>query len=225
MSSFSMTDPAPVDLVDFPSRADRVRFLNTTFGHLLTGRVLDVGCDIGTLRDLRPDLEYVGIDVGGDPDLVVDLERVERLPFGDRSFDAVVCSDVLEHLDNLHGTFVELVRVGRSRIVISLPNCWAAARRPVERGKGRIGHYGLPGERPVDRHKWFFSLAEACRFAVTMADRHGLRIEQIRVSEKVRPGWVRALRRLRHPRRERYLNRYAHTLWVVFHRTEIEAAP
>ena len=50
-----------------------------------------------------------------------------------------------------------------------------------------------------------------------------MRIEEVRVSEKVRPGLVRALRRLRHPRRERYLNRYAHTLWIVFRREDIDA--
>ena len=79
-----------------------------------------------------------------DPDLVIDLEKIERLPFDDASFDAVLCSEVLEHLDNLHAMFGELTRVSRRWILISLPNCWTAARRPVQRGRGAIGHYGLP---------------------------------------------------------------------------------
>jgi SAM-dependent methyltransferase len=204
-----------VDLVDFPSRADRVRYLNERFGALLTGRVLDVGCDVRTLSRLRPDLDYLGIDAGGEPDLTVDLES-GPLPFPDASFDVVVCSDVLEHLDNLHDTFRELVRVARGRLIVSLPNCWAAARRPLHRGKGAIGHYGLPSEPPADRHKLFFSLSEGRRFAVAAAERHALRIAEMRASEKVRPALVRWARRLRHPRREHYLNLYAHTLWVVF---------
>jgi SAM-dependent methyltransferase len=208
-----MTLPA-VDLVDFPSRADRIRYLNDRFGRLLEGRVLDVGCDVRTLARLRPDLDYLGIDAGGEPDLTVDLES-GPLPFADASFDVVVCSDVLEHLDNLHRTFAELARVARRRLIVSLPNCWAAARRPLHRGKGKIGHYGLPGEPPTDRHKWFFSLAEGRTFLESAAERHALRVAEMRASEKVRPALVRWARRLRHPRREPYLNLYAHTLWAV----------
>ncbi|MFN0242950.1 MAG: class I SAM-dependent methyltransferase [Planctomycetota bacterium] len=207
-----------VDLVSFPERADRVRYMASTFPNVIRGRVLDVGCDVRVLKQLRPDLDYVGIDIGGDPDLKIDLETIERLPFVDRDFDAVLCSEVLEHLDNLHHVFGELVRVSRKHVLISLPNCWTAARRPVARGSGAIGHYGLPTERPPDRHKWFFSLQEASEFASGMADAHGLSIVTMRASEKPRPGLVRALRRLSHPDRDRYLNLFAHTLWVLFER-------
>ena len=214
----------PVDLVHFPSRADRVRYLSRAFGHLLEGKVLDVGCDAGTLRDLRPDLDYLGIDLAGEPDLRIDLERIDRLPFAESRFDVVVCCDVLEHLDTLHQTFAELVRVTRSRLIVSLPNCWAAARRPLHRGKGSIGHYGLPDVAPNDRHKWFFSLLEAHHFAEAMAERHALDIEALRVCEKPRLRLVRAARRLRHPRRIHYLNLYAHTLWIAFRRQGDEAS-
>lgn len=214
-----------VDLVSFPERSDRVRYMATTFAACIQGRVLDVGCDVRVLKRLRPDLDYVGIDVSGEPDLVIDLEQVERLPFDDRSFDAVLCSEVLEHLDNLHHVFGELVRLSRRFVLISLPNCWTAARRPVGRGKGTIGHYGLPHRRPVDRHKWFFSLLEAREFAHAMAEQHGLSIVATRVSEKPRPGVVRALRRISHPSRERYLNLYAHTLWVLFERRAANGRP
>jgi hypothetical protein len=207
-----------VDYVHFPSRADRVRFLATTFAPVIAGKVLDVGCDRRTLKQLRPDLDYLGIDLNGDPDVRIDLEAADRLPFEDRAFDAVLCSDVLEHLDSLHRTFAELVRVSRRYILISLPNCWTAARRPVGRGKGKIGHYGLPPTRPADRHKWFFGLSEARDFAVAVARQHQLRIAEVRVSEKPRPAVLRFVRRLWQPSRERYLNLYAHTLWVLFER-------
>ena len=207
-----------VDLADFPTRADRIRYLAGRFERVLAGKVLDVGCDQRTLKTLRPDLDYVGIDVGGNPDLTVDLEATARLPFADASFDVVLCSDVLEHLDSLHRTFAELVRVTRKHLLISLPNCWTNARRPVRRGKGAIGHYGLPASPPADRHKWFFGLSEAIRFCEAMAERHALRIVEMRVVEKHRPALVRAARRLRHPVREHYLNLYAHTLCVLFER-------
>ena len=41
-------------------------------------------------------------------------------------------------------------------------------------------------------------------------------IDGFKVAEKPRNPAVRALRRLRHPVREHYLNRYAHTMWAVF---------
>ena len=211
------TSPA-VDLVHFPSRAERVRYLATTFRHVLTGKVLEVGCDRRTLKQLRPDLDYLGIDIAGEPDLRIDLETIPRLPFADRSFDVVVCSEVLEHLDNLHHTFAELVRVARTHVLISLPNCWNAARRPLRRGKGAIGHYGLPPQAPPDRHKWFFALSEARAFVAAVADEHGLQIAELRVNEKPRSALIRGVRRLRHPNHERYLNLYAQTLWVLFQR-------
>ena len=137
------------------------------------------------------------------------------LPFDDESFDCVACLDVLEHLDNLHRVFAELVRTTRKYIVISLPNNWANARRPVERGAARIGHYGLPADAPEDRHKWFFSLSEAMDFIEGQKEKHPITVVAACATEKPRPLLVRSLRRLRYGRRERYLNRYAHTLWVV----------
>jgi SAM-dependent methyltransferase len=188
-----------IDFVQFSCRADRIRYLATAFAPFIGGKVLDVGCDQRTLKQLRPDLDYLGIDIGGTPDLRVDLEATDRLPFDDRSFDTVICCDVLEHLDNLHHVFGELVRVARRSVLISLPNCWAAARQRVARGKGKIGHYGLPGTPPADRHKWFFGLTEARDFAVAVASQHQLRIAALRVSEKPRPTLVRLLRRVRRP--------------------------
>jgi len=211
------------DLIEFQTREGRMRYLEQAFGAHLAGKVLDVGCDVRTLAKLRPELDYFGIDAGGTPDLKVDLEKNPRLPFEDKHFDIVVCAEVLEHLDNLHQIFGELVRVSKKKLLISLPNCWTAARRPLSRGKGGIGHYGLPHERPADRHKWFFSLGEARSFTRAMAEVHGLKILETRVSEKPRPVLVRALRRLRHPLKERYLNLYAHTYWVLYERKDASA--
>lgn len=208
-----------VDLVDFPTRSHRIEYMVTIFGHVLDGRVLDVGCASATLRSLRPELEYVGLDMSDEADLRIDLESIDRLPFDPRSFDVVICCDVLEHLNNLHHLFAEVVRVSNRYLVVSLPNCWAAARRPIARGKGGIGHYGLPAAAPDDRHKWFFSLTEAHDFAVAAAARHGLEIVELRVAEKPRPLLVRWMRRLRHPKQSRYLNRFAHTLFVLFEHT------
>lgn len=218
MATDTTIQEAPVDLVDFASMQHRIRYMAETFQRHIEGKVLDVGCAQRYLEAMRPDLDYLGIDMGGEPDMRIDLERVDRLPFDDAAFDTVVCCDVLEHLNNLHHVFGELVRVSRTKLVISLPNCWTAARMRIARGRGEIGLYGLPPEPPEDRHKWFFSLTEGRAFVLAMARRHDLDVLELRVTEKPRNPAVRALRRLRHPVREHYLNRYAHTLWAVFAR-------
>jgi len=205
------------DFVHFQQRADRSAYIAKRFDRYLTGSVLDVGCDRAVLRGLLGGrVTYTGIDIGGTPDITVDLETVARLPFDDHVFGTTVCSDVLEHLDSIHRIFDELVRVTRDYLIISLPNNWANARRPVERGRGTIAHYGLPPTRPRDRHKWFFGFSEAEAFVMAQALRHGLRVLELIGNEKPRSPMVRLARHLRFPNADHYRNRYAHTLWVVY---------
>jgi SAM-dependent methyltransferase len=206
-----------LDYINFPQRADRSRYIARRFAGYLRNSVLDVGCDKAVLRGLLvQNVAYTGIDIGGTPDMVVNLEQTERLPFDDDAFSCCVCSDVLEHLDNIHAVFGELVRVSRDHIVVSLPNNWANARRPIERGKGSIAHYGLPAVRPPDRHKWFFGFTEAVEFLHAQEQWFPVSIIETVANEKPRLALVRAWRHMRYPVRERYLNRYAHTVWVVF---------
>lgn len=108
--------------------------------------------------------------------------------------------------------------IARGHVVISLPNNYANARRPVERGRGSIGHYGLPPDAPRDRHKWFFSLSEAAEFFQAQTQRHPAELVESFCIEKPRLAWVRALRHLRYSAAS-YRNRYAHSAWAVFRRT------
>ena len=204
-----------VDYVDFKDRKARSCYIAERFGSYITGRVLDVGCDRALLKTLIPGLDYTGIDFGGTPDLMINLEEIDRLPFEDNHFDCVVCSDVLEHLDNLHHIFGELIRVSSRYVILSLPNNWTNARRPLEKGRGSFDKYGLPPERPKDRHKWFFSLSEARDFIASQLSPYKLTLREVLATEKPRAPISRLYRRLFYPRQENYLNRYGHTLWVV----------
>jgi SAM-dependent methyltransferase len=206
--------PLPSVYVFFPSRESRSRFVCARFAEYLNERVLDIGCFEAPLRDLLSSATYTGVDIAGHPDISLDLERIERLPFDDGTFKCVLCIDVLEHLDNLHVIFDELVRVSKQYVIVSLPNCWGGARRPIGRGRGRFGHYGLSLQKPQDRHKWFFSLSEARQFVEGKAEELGLRLKDMFVTEKPRINLVRLLRRIRYPG-DRYHNRYSHTLWAV----------
>jgi hypothetical protein len=82
-----------------------------------------------------------------------------------------------------------------------------------------MAHYGLPAEKPRDRHKWFFGFSEAIEFLEAQQARYSLRIVERVANEKPRPLLVRALRRLCYPVELRYLNRYAHTVWAVFEKS------
>jgi hypothetical protein len=204
--------------VSFPSRESRSRFVCSRFAKYLSESVLDVGCFDAPLRDLLSPARYIGVDVAGNPDITIDLERIRRLPFDDSVFQSVLCIDVLEHLDNLSVIFDELVRVSKQYIIVSLPNCWCDARQPIGRGKGHIGHYGLPLQSPQDRHKWFFSLTEAEQFLDGKAKEFELGLEEMFVTEKPRISLVRLMRRIRFPG-DRYQNRYSRTLWAVLEKT------
>lgn len=109
-------------------------------------RVLDAGCGGG--RHLCEPFRTPGVDVAG-----VDLNRndlckargylslmagetsgrwvvaqadVTRLPFADGCFDAVVCSEVLEHIENNRAAIRELVRVLKpgGDLVVTVPRFW-----------------------------------------------------------------------------------------------------
>ena len=213
-----------LDFVNFPEKADRSAYIAEKFGSHLSGRVLDVGCAEMVLKKLRPDLRYTGIDIDGEPDLKLNLEKVDRLPFDDGAFDVTVCTDVLEHLDNLHFIFGELVRVTAKTLIVSLPNNWANARQPIARGRGSFMFYGLPLDPPPDRHKWFFGYTDAVNFFRGIAPRYALETLEMRVCDKPRLLPVRALRRLRHPSRNAYLNRFSHTVWAVYRKPVKSAA-
>ncbi len=147
------------------SREDRVKFVAKKFKNYLKESILDVGCDEGYLRELIPkDVKYIGVDMGGKPDFVVNLEIDKLDRFDDKSFNAVLCTDVLEHLNNIHDVFDDICRVSKKYVIISLPNSWVNFKYPLISGNKEYKRYGLPLNNPIDRHKWFLNYEEALEF-------------------------------------------------------------
>jgi len=203
------------ELIHFQAREQRSEFVSQRFRHYLKNRVADIGCFQAPLRTLLTDCTYTGVDIVGDPDIQFNLDSKQPLPFQENEFDCVLCIEVLEHLDNLHGVFDQLIRISNRYIIVSLPNCWRDARRKIEKGKGDFLHYGLPTEAPVDRHKWFFNYQQVVDFFTYQADKHDLKIIELFATEKPKSVLITTVRKLFYPG-QKYNNRYTNTVWVVY---------
>lgn len=96
-------------------------------------RILDVGCGYGWSTSLlrRRGHDAVGLDLHPGPvekgetaSLSYVTGDMRRLPFKDRSFDAVACHDVLEHVPEPEAALLESLRVLRpgGRLIVTGPN-------------------------------------------------------------------------------------------------------
>jgi 2-polyprenyl-3-methyl-5-hydroxy-6-metoxy-1,4-benzoquinol methylase len=119
------------------------KFLITNFRktlfQLLEGleleKVLDAGCGEGfilselkknNIGNHREGIEYSqeAIDIGKEifPSLVFRQGDIYGLPYRDNSFDIVICTEVLEHLENPGEALDEIVRVSKRYCLFSVPN-------------------------------------------------------------------------------------------------------
>jgi SAM-dependent methyltransferase len=97
------------------------------------GDVLDVGCGQSPYKFLidRRAARYVGIDVleadtfGAGHETVVAFDG-EHIPFPDEHFDAVVCTEVLEHVQHFQNLVDDIHRVMKpgARAIVTVP--WSA---------------------------------------------------------------------------------------------------
>jgi SAM-dependent methyltransferase len=109
--------------------------------------VLEVGCGEGRLaqhllgcgprpaRFVACDLELDRVAPGLDPAIEFVQASIYELPFVARSFDVVVCCEVLEHLEDPRRGLAELARVADRRVLISTP--WDPVWRAMNMLRGR----------------------------------------------------------------------------------------
>ncbi|MFX0210417.1 MAG: class I SAM-dependent methyltransferase [Candidatus Hodarchaeota archaeon] len=92
--------------------------------------VLDLGCGDGTVSNqlVEKKLDVTGVDVSSKALQYFkgkgSLADLNHLPFKDRSFDLVICSEVLEHLTEgiYERAIEEIERVAKLYIIITTPN-------------------------------------------------------------------------------------------------------
>ncbi len=113
----------------------------------LHGRVLDVGCGRKPYRHLVPAADYVGLELDtptarelGAADLYY---SGEVLPVADGSFDAVICSQVLEHVFTPQEFLAEIHRVLRpgGSLLLTTPFAWDEHEQPHD--FARYSSFGL----------------------------------------------------------------------------------
>lgn len=116
----------------------RIRVCESIIRQVKRGTILDAGCGSGAYvsqfrdsiddlvcLDLFPDFLHRihnGRGIGRKVHLVVG--DVTHLPFRDRSFDFVLCAEVIEHIPEplCFGAVSELFRAARGKILVTTPN-------------------------------------------------------------------------------------------------------
>jgi len=102
---------------------------------LLPQTILDAGCGEGfTMEKLLKSAvckKIEGVEYSKDaillgkklfPKLTFKQASAYELPYKDNSFDLVICTEVLEHLEEPTKAFKEMLRVSKKYLIISVPN-------------------------------------------------------------------------------------------------------
>lgn len=149
----------------------------------LHGRLLDVGCGSKPYRSLFKVAEYVGLDIDNPITRQRDMADVfysgQDFPFEPRSFDAVLCNQVLEHVFNPEEFVAEIERVLKpgGKLLLTVPFVWDEHEQPWD--YARYSSFGLKallekkGFRIISHRKLradasvLFQLANAYLFKLT----------------------------------------------------------
>lgn len=172
------------------------RQLDRLLGQIHFDSVLEAGCAEGMILNrlqetLRGKL-MVGFDTNREA-LDLASQRVSAAkflagsvygtPFAAASFDLVICSEVLEHLEDPHAALEELSRLARQHVLLSVPNepVWRALN--MARGAywkafgntpGHINHWSSGAFAAlVSRHFRIVRLARPLPWTLVLAQKKG----------------------------------------------------
>lgn len=113
---------------------------------LVRGRLLDLGCGNQPFRSWYGPLvtDVVPVDAAPIPG-VLQVDLAEPLPFADASFDTVLCTQVLEHVENVELAAAEIARLLRPGgcALITVPFLYPTHEAPYD--FQRFTYLGLRG--------------------------------------------------------------------------------
>ncbi len=97
--------------------------------------LIDIGCGDGFLLSVVQkkfkNIELNGLDLSDKrlartqknvPSVVLHQSSIDQLPFKDHQFDLVICSEVLEHLEDPIKALEKLWRITNHQLIITVPN-------------------------------------------------------------------------------------------------------
>lgn len=110
----------------------------------IQGNILDLGCGSKPYANLFKSAQrYIGVDITPEknPDIVINPS--DKLPFPDSFFDAVVSFQVLEHIENLDMSLIEIKRVLKKDglLIVTAPFIFPEHGQPHD--YRRLNYYGL----------------------------------------------------------------------------------
>jgi len=99
--------------------------------------VADIGCGEQPLRNLIESKggKYVGIDISQNSKNNVDvIASITNIPLADNMFDCILCSEVLEHVQDTHSAFTEMTRLLHKGgyLIITSPFCYPLHEEPYD---------------------------------------------------------------------------------------------
>lgn len=104
-------------------RKIRLRAILKIIRKLKINSILDIGCmDDYLLKSLPREIDYLGYDskpLCKNPRII--QKRIEDIPL-DKKADLVLCTEVLEHLDNPPEAIHKIKKLSKRFILISVPN-------------------------------------------------------------------------------------------------------
>lgn len=155
------------------------------FAPNLSGRLLDVGCGTKPYKELFTVDSYIGLEVDspisryrGGVDYFYDGHA---FPFADKSFDSVLCNQVLEHVFHPDEFLEEIVRILKpgGKLLLTVPFVWDEHEQPFDYARySTFGLFSLLEKQglKVVRHKklgadasLIFQLANAYLLKITCA--------------------------------------------------------
>lgn len=101
--------------------------------------ILDVGCGIKPYKNLFNSNSYIGIDIdyGGHTNQAKVVDKFYdgvNIPYGDNSFDVIICTEVMEHVKDPEKLLSEISRVLKSGglMFFSMPFVWNEHEVPYD---------------------------------------------------------------------------------------------